>query len=247
MAGTTRTLLVIGATSDIGRATALRFAADGWALQLAGRDAAGLAREATDLAARANVPVAVHALDILAATEFPAFVAGLAVLPDVAVMVVGLLGDAARSTTDPEHAAEVMRSNYEGPAVLLGLLGERFAARGSGVLVGISSVAGDRGRASNYVYGSAKAGFTAFLSGLRNRLYPTGVRVVTVKPGFVRTKMTANLKLPPVVTAGAQEVGDAIFKASLGKRDVLYVRPIWALIMTVIWAIPEPVFKRMKL
>jgi hypothetical protein len=114
------------------------------------------------------------------------------------------------------------------------------------LIVGISSVAGDRGRGSNYVYGAAKAGFTAFLSGLRNRLSPLGVRVVTVKPGFVRTRMTEGMKLPPVLTAEADEVGRAIFKAERG-GDVLYVRPVWRGVMAIIRAIPEPVFKRLKL
>jgi NAD(P)-dependent dehydrogenase (short-subunit alcohol dehydrogenase family) len=143
----------------------------------------------------------------------------------------------------------VMRTNFEGPALLLGLLAEKFEARGSGAIVGVSSVAGDRGRGSNYVYGAAKAGLTAFLSGLRNRLSQTGVRVVTVKPGFVRTRMTAGMKLPPLLTAEPQEVGEAIFKAAEGSRarDVIYVRPIWRLVMLVIKSIPEPVFKKLRL
>jgi hypothetical protein len=141
-----------------------------------------------------------------------------------------------------------MRTNFEGPALLLGLLAERFAARGSGTIVGVSSVAGDRGRASNYLYGAAKAGFTAFLSGLRNRLAPVGIRVVTIKPGFVRTQMTAGMKLPPLLTAEPDEVGRAIFKAAeKGGGDVVYVRPIWRIVMLVIGLIPERVFKRLRL
>jgi NAD(P)-dependent dehydrogenase (short-subunit alcohol dehydrogenase family) len=114
--------------------------------------------------------------------------------------------------------------------------------------VGVSSVAGDRGRGSNYIYGAAKAGFTAFLSGLRNRLAPAGIRVVTVKPGFVRTRMTAGMKLPPLLTAEPQEVGNAIFAAAEKRgRDVIYVRPIWRVVMTVIGLIPERIFKRLRL
>jgi short-subunit dehydrogenase len=111
----------------------------------------------------------------------------------------------------------------------------------------VSSVAGDRGRASNYVYGAAKAGFTAHLSGLRNRLAPLGVRVVTVKPGFVRTRMTAGMRLPPVLTAEADQVGRAIFAAAMGRGDVVYVPGLWRVVMAVIRAIPEPIFKRLKL
>ena len=110
--------------------------------------------------------------------------------------------------------------------------------------MGISSVAGDRGRASNYVYGAAKAGFTAFLSGLRNRLAKQGVHVVTVKPGFVNTAMTAHLDLPARLTAEPQEVAAAIVKAVEKSRNIIYVRPIWRVVMAVIKAIPEAIFKK---
>ena len=139
-----------------------------------------------------------------------------------------------------------MRTNYLGPALLLNALAERFAHRGSGVLVGISSVAGDRGRAANYVYGSAKAGFTAFLSGLRNRLAPSGVHVVTVKPGFVRTRMTAGMDLSAGLTADPDEVAAAVVMAIRQRLDVVYVRRVWRAISLVLRAIPERFFKRMK-
>jgi short-subunit dehydrogenase len=108
-------------------------------------------------------------------------------------------------------------------------------------------VAGERGRASNFVYGSAKAGLTAFLSGLRNELAGKGVQVITVKPGFVATAMTADMDLPAALTAQPDEVARAVVAAQLRGRDVIYVRPLWRLIMTVIRAIPEGVFKRLKL
>jgi len=158
------------------------------------------------------------------------------------------LGDQTRAQTYLDHATMLLRANFEGPALLLGLFAERFLARGSGVLVGVSSVAGDRGRGSNYVYGAAKAGLTAFLSGLRNRLAPAGIRVVTVKPGFVRTRMTAGMKLPPLLTAEPDEVGRRIFAAAEnGRADVLYVRPVWRVVMATIGLIPETLFKRLRL
>ena len=140
-----------------------------------------------------------------------------------------------------------MRTNFEGPASVMGELANRFEARGFGTLVGISSVAGVRGRASNYVYGSAKAGFTAFLSGLRNRLARKGVHVVTVLPGFVATKMTEGMDLPKLLTAKPQEVANTIWTAFHKKTDVIYVRPIWQFIITVVKNIPERIFKRMSL
>jgi decaprenylphospho-beta-D-erythro-pentofuranosid-2-ulose 2-reductase len=245
---TGKTLLLVGGTSDIGRATALRYAAAGWRVLLAARNPDAAQRNADDATARTGVAVTVHHLDVLDTAGLVAFIDGLPALPDTVVCVVGELGDQARAETDLEHAAMVLRTNFEGPALLLGLFADRFLARGSGTLVGVSSVAGDRGRASNYVYGSAKAGFTAFLSGLRNRLAPRGVRVVTVKPGFVRTRMTAGMKLPPLLTAEPAEVGEAIFRAAeTGRGDVIYVRGIWRIVMTIIALIPEPVFKRLRL
>lgn len=243
-----KTVLVVGGTSDVGRAVARAYAAAGWSVQLAGRDVPGLDREAADIATRTGVAVSVHAIDILDTGAFAAFADGLPVLPDTVVSVVGMLGEQARAETDPVHATTVMRSNFEGPALLLGLFAERFLARGHGTIVGVSSVAGERGRASNYVYGAAKAGFTAFLSGLRNRVSKRGLHVVTVKPGFIRTRMTAGMKLPARLTADPQAVGDAIFQAAeTRRRDVIYVKPVWALVMAIIRALPETIFKRTKL
>lgn len=240
-------LLVVGGTSDIGHAIAVRFGQDGWSIQLAGRDPDGLARNARDIETRTQATVSTHALDILDYASFSDFTSGLDRLPDVAVCVVGLLGDQRAAESDPTHAQLIMRTNYEGPALLLSRLAEQFAARGSGTIIGVSSVAGDRGRASNYVYGSAKAGFSAFLSGLRNRLFKQNIRVITVKPGFVNTRMTAGLNLPGVLTAQPDEVGAAVFRAVQKGGSVIYVRPIWQLIMGVIRAIPERFFQRLRL
>jgi NAD(P)-dependent dehydrogenase (short-subunit alcohol dehydrogenase family) len=242
-----KTVLCLGGTSDIGRATALAFAARGWTVQLAGRDREALQRDADDIAARSGTAATVHMFDVLATGSFGAFIESLQVLPDTVVCVIGLLGDQTQAETDLEHAAKVMRSNYEGPALILGLFAERFVARGNGTIIGVSSVAGDRGRASNYVYGSAKAGLTAFLAGLRNRLAKRGVHVVTVKPGFVRTKMTEAMALPGLITANPEEVGKAIFQAAVRGKDVIYVRPVWLGIMTIIRLIPERLFKKLKL
>ena len=114
-------------------------------------------------------------------------------------------------------------------------------------IIGISSVAGDRGRGSNFIYGAAKAGFTAFLSGLRNAHAKTGLHVMTVKPGFVATAMTKDMKLPPAITAQPDEVATAIIKAHLARKNSIYVRAIWWPIMTIIKAIPESIFKKLSL
>lgn len=239
------TALVIGATSDIGRAIARQLAAAGWRLQLAGRDTTRLRRTARDLEVRAGANIALHHCDMLQYDHGMSLLDGLDPLPEIAVCVVGLLGDQAESQRDNQAAAKVICTNYIGPALLLGALAELFERRGSGTLVGVSSVAGERGRADNYVYGSAKAGLTAFLSGLRNRCVSSGVHVVTVKPGFVRTRMTDGMELPEKLTATPSEVATAVQKAIRHRRDVVYVRRIWRCIMFVVRAMPERVFKRL--
>lgn len=241
------TLLVLGGTSDIGRAIALSFAKRGWSVQLAGRSLPALEREAADIATRTGAQVSVHGFDVLDSAGFAGFADALPALPDMVACVVGVLGTQERAQTDLAHATEIMRANYEGPALALGVFAERFLARGHGTLIGVSSVAGERGRGSNYVYGSAKAGFTAFLSGLRNRLAATGVHVLTVKPGFVRTKMVSGKPLPGPLTAEPEEVGEAVFRAAQRKADVIYTGRRWGAIMAVIRAIPEGLFKKLKL
>ena len=187
-----------------------------------------------------------HEFDALDIASHKEFVAGLE-LPEIAICAVGLMGKQSDSEQDMDAASRVMRSNFEGPASVFGLLANRFEKRGSGVLVGISSVAGDRGRASNYVYGSAKAGFTAFLSGLRNRLAKKNVHVVTVLPGFVATQMTEGMDLPEKLTAQPAEVAKAISQAVSKGKDIIYVRSVWRLIMLIIRNIPEKIFKKTEI
>ncbi|WP_209425119.1 SDR family oxidoreductase [Pararhodobacter sp. SW119] len=246
-AATGGAVLILGARSDIARACAQRFAQGGHPVMLAARDAATLAPDATDIGLRHGVTVTCHDFDALDPEGFAAFLDALPVLPEIAVCAVGLMGTQDQNQRDPAAAIRVLRSNFEGPAILLAELAERFEARGSGTLIGISSVAGERGRASNYVYGAAKAGFTAYLSGLRNRFARGPVRVITVLPGFVATRMTEGMDLPPRLTAQPEEVAEAIFQATRRGRDVVWVRPVWRLIMAIIRALPEGIFKKTRL
>lgn len=244
---TSKPVLVIGARSDMALATAHKFAGRGHPIQLAARNAQSLEAERADIALRYNVEVTLHELDILDTASHGPFLDALPEMPRIAICAVGLMGTQDENAANMEAAAAVMRSNFEGPASLFGLLANAFEARGSGTLVGISSVAGERGRATNYIYGAAKAGFTAYLSGLRNRLASQGVHVVTVLPGFVDTKMTADLDLPEKLTAQPSEVADAIEAAVRTGKNVIYVRKIWWLVMAIIRNIPEAIFKKMKL
>jgi decaprenylphospho-beta-D-erythro-pentofuranosid-2-ulose 2-reductase len=242
-------ILVIGGSSDIGHAVARRYAKAGWGVLLGARDADAAQRNADDIATRSGVGASVYPLDVLDTDRLAGFIAGLPVLPDTVVCVVGELGDQLRSQADPAAAGRIIRTNFEAPSLLLELFARKMEQRNSGTIVGVSSVAGDRGRASNYYYGAAKAGFSEFLSGLRNRLTLAGkVRVVTIKPGFVYTRMTAQMKLPALLTVRPDRVADEIFRADVETgRDVVYVGRRFRLVMALICALPEAIFKRMKI
>lgn len=237
-------VLILGARSDIGKALARAYAAQGCEVILAARG--DIAADATDLALRTGAKVRAVAFDVTDG-DADRFFDGMGVVPGTVVMVAGLLGDQAVSAADDKAAQAVMESNYNGPARYLLAAARRMAAVPGACIIGISSVAGERGRASNFVYGSAKAGFTAFLSGLRNAHARTGLHVMTVKPGFVRTQMTAGMKLPPVMTAEPGQVADAIIRAHHARRDVIYTLGRWRPVMAIIRAIPESVFKRLSL
>lgn len=241
------TLLVLGATSDIARATARMFALNGWNIQLAGRDQAALSRMAQDIAVRTGKTVSCFFFDALQSDNTVRFWESLPEKPEVVLCAVGLLGDQQTAQHDSAQAETIITTNFSGLIPVLSLAANHFEAQEKGCIIGISSVAGDRGRASNYIYGSAKAGLTAFLSGLRNRLARAHVHVMTVKPGFVATRMTKDMHLPPALTAMPDEVAAAIWKGMEKKRNVVYVRPVWRFIMLAIRHIPENIFKFMKL
>ena len=237
-------VLVLGARSDIGRAIARRYAQAGRPVILAARRAETLEADRADLAIRYQVPAQTAEFDVTSA-EPDQFFAGFVPPPQTVIMVAGGNGVQAESEAGDAAADLVMRTNYTGPARFL-LAAARAMEGQGGCIIGISSVAGDRGRKANFIYGSAKAGFTAFLSGLRNRLHGK-VHVITVKPGFVATSATAAMGLPPRLTAQPGEVAEAVFRAEAKRQDVIYVRRVWRPIMSIIRNIPEPLFKRMSI
>ncbi len=240
-------LLILGANSDIAMAVAHCFGRAGFDIQLAARNVERLASDKSYLELQYQVSVSLHEFDALNIEEHNIFVESLPQLPTVAVCAVGYMGEQEKNELDVTTAAYVMRSNYEGPASIMAMLANKFEQRGTGCLIGISSVAGERGRATNYVYGSAKAGFTAFLSGLRNRLAKKGVHVITVLPGFVTTKMTEEIDFPSILTTSSSELGNSIYHAFIKRKNVLYYRRSWLLIMIIIRNIPEQIFKRLKI
>jgi decaprenylphospho-beta-D-erythro-pentofuranosid-2-ulose 2-reductase len=240
-------VLILGATSDIAQALAYEYASHGHSLTLAARHTERLAALTSDIRIRHSVPVDTAAFEALDYAGHAAFYGDLQTKPDVVVCAFGYLGRQETGQSDWAEAAQVIHTNYTGAVSLLNVVAADFERRRSGTIIGLSSVAGDRGRQSNYLYGSAKAGLTAYLSGLRNRLHKANVRVMTVKPGFVRTRMTAGLDLPDALTATPQQAARAIYSAYCRRRDTVYVLPVWQGIMWVIRHLPEPVFKRLSL
>ena len=237
-------VLVLGATSAIAQQVARLYAARRASLFLVARNPERLSAVADDLRVRgATVDTAVADLDD--PTLHDDLLARAAPL-DVVLFAHGVLGDPQETAKDAAAAERVLRTNLLAPVSLLTRAAQRMETQRSGCLVALSSVAGDRGRASNFVYGASKAGLTAFLSGLRNRLYRTGVRVVTVKPGFVDTPMTAHLAKNPLYTSPERVARDIVRAVDRG-RDVVYTPWWWRMVMLVVRVIPERIFKRLSL
>jgi decaprenylphospho-beta-D-erythro-pentofuranosid-2-ulose 2-reductase len=242
-----RHVLILGATSDMALALARKFGSHGYSLTLAARDVERLQATQSDIQIRQNVSVDVVRFDALEVGNHQDFYNSLSIKPDVAICVFGLLGDQKKAEKDWSACQEILLSNYVGAVSVLNIVANDMEERRSGVIVGISSVAGERGRQSNYFYGSSKAGFTAYLSGLRNRLFKSGVHVLTVKPGFVKTRMIENIKTPGPLTASPAQVANDIYNAVQKKKNVIYTLGIWQWVMAAIRNIPEPVFKKLKL
>ena len=241
----TETILIIGGTSDIGLALARRYAALGANLILTARDVTKLDADLANLRLRGAASARAVAFDMLQTDRYAAFIDGLGVLPDTVVCMAGLLVVQEVAERDMKLAESMMVTNYVGPVLLLGEFANRMEQRGSGCIIGVSSVAGDRGRASNAIYCSSKSGFSSFLSGLRNRLATKNVHVMTVKPGFVDTRMVAHLKLPAIITSQPDDVAVAMIRGAERRANVIYVRERWRWIMLIIMHIPEFIFKKM--
>jgi decaprenylphospho-beta-D-erythro-pentofuranosid-2-ulose 2-reductase len=241
------TVLLLGATSDMAVAIARKLADKGNNIQLAARNVNRLQALQSDISVRYNVNCTIHEFDATNFDSHASFYQSLSPKPDITICVFGYMSDNITAVKNWNETQQMINSNYTGAVSILNIIAENYAAKKSGTIVGVSSVAGERGRQSNYIYGSAKAGFTAYLSGLRNRLYHDNVHVVTVLPGFVNTKMTAELNLPPLLTANTEQVADAVEKAIRKKQNVVYVKWFWKWIIKIIKTIPENMFKKTKL
>ncbi|MDI3257118.1 MAG: SDR family oxidoreductase [Kyrpidia sp.] len=245
-----KTAAVLGAASGIARSLAAELARDGYRLVLAGRDGEELTALAGDLRVRYGADVRVRGFDALDEASHRAFVEGC--LQDAGgeldgvVLAYGYLGDQRRAERDFAEARRIIETNFTSCVSVLHLFAEYFERRRRGWMCVFSSVAGDRGRQSNYVYGSAKGGLSIYLQGLRNRLAKSGVQVLTVKPGFVDTAMTFG-KEGMVLVASPEAVARGVMRALKKGRDVVYVPGFWRWIMAGVRAVPERVFKKLSL
>ena len=240
-----RHTLIVGATSAIAEAAARRFAHDGDRLYLVARNQERLSSVASNLKTHGATQVEIKVLDANdmdkhreLITQAEAALGGL----DTVLIAHGTLSDQKACEASFDETLKELQTNCLSVISLLTHVANRFEEQKHGTIVVISSVAGDRGRQSNYVYGTAKAAVTTFMQGLRNRLYRSGVTVITIKPGFVDTPMTASFRKSKL-WASPEKIGDGIYRAMQRKNDVVYLPWFWRWIMWVIRMIPESVFK----
>ncbi len=240
-------VLILGALSDMAEAIAYAYAERGAEVILAARNSTRLERVAADMEIRFGKRPAISEFDAEKPETHPAFYNTLPFLPEVVVCAFGYLGEQKEAFHHFTEANRIIMANYTGAVSILNLAAADMEKRKAGLIIGISSVAGERGRQSNFIYGSAKAGFSTYLAGLRNSLFHHGVHVLTVKPGFARTKMTEGLVLNPALTATPKQIARDVLNAADKKKNVVYTLWMWQYIMCVIRAIPESVFKKLRM
>lgn len=224
-----KTILILGAESDVAKALTALYVQKGYHVIEASRHSKTHYFDAADFESHAS------------------FYRNLSPKPIGVISVFGYMGSQIRAETSFSECKTIIDATYLGHVSILNIIANDFEKKRSGFIIGISSVAGLRGRMSNYIYGSAKAGFTTYLSGLRNRLWPAGVHVMTVIPGFINSKMTTGITLPPILTADPTEVARSILKAQEKQKNIVYIYAIWKIIMFIICSIPESIFKKLKL
>lgn len=242
-------ILILGATSAIAEQTARRYAERGEQLMLVARDKDKLKRLAEDLKIRGAGQIEWQDLDLNDMTQHEALLiktekelGGL----DMVLVAYGTLGEQQAGEQSFEVIRQELQTNCLSVLSLLTLCANHFEAQQSGTIAVISSVAGDRGRQSNYIYGTAKGALSIFLQGLRNRLHKAGVQVLTIKPGFVDTPMTREFSKGPLWVS-PEVIAAGIVKAVDKRRDVVYLPFFWRYIMLIIKLIPERLFKRLSL
>ena len=244
-------VVILGALSGVARYIADGFARKGFDVVLAGRDIQELNTLATDLQVRHEISCHCLEFDALHFVEHPLFIQrctdALGHFPGGVVVCFGYMADQEQAQKDIEVMRRTLDTNLTGAIAIIEQFAAGFEERKSGFIAALSSVAGDRGRKMNYIYGASKAGLSAYLQGLRNRLHVSGVQVTTIKPGFMDTPMTYGMGLPQILVADPASAGHAIVRAILKKKNVAYVPVFWRYILAIIKSIPEWQFKKMSI
>ncbi len=240
-------VVVVGATSAVAQAAIRAWAQRGMELTLIARNAGELERVAADARVR-GAPTVATVVGDLTHTSFITETVSAINVPRVALVAFGSLTDSSRADTDAAYFVSELNANFTSAALWAQTLAERMAADSAngGTIAVISSVAGDRGRGSNHAYGAAKAGLTAFCSGLRARMAARRVHVLTVKPGFIDSPMTAQIAKKGALWATPEAIAKGIINAIDKKRDIVYLPGFWRLIMLIVTHVPEGIFKRLK-
>lgn len=245
-----KTIIIFGANSAMAKAWARLIADQNCQLILAGRNQAELEKNANDIQLRSNGPkpdvVGFDSQKTEAHGPMMQAVIKKHAVIDEAYLFFGAMSDQTKAQKEFQLAQEMMVTNYVGTASILEIVAAQMEKQKKGLIVGVSSVAGDRGRQSNYIYGSSKAAMSTYLQGLRNRLYHAGVHVMTVKPGFVDSPMTSHLK-KGLLMVSPQVFAKGLKKAVRQKKNQVYIPWFWQWIMFIIKSIPEQVFKKLKM
>lgn len=237
--------LILGGNSGLGQALAGRFAQEGFNLLLTSKLAEKFDYTfSKQLMERCGISVSWLVFDGLNYASHPEFYHGLPYSPEVVIMAIGYLGDQEQAQNDFREVEQIMGSNLLAQVSILNVAAQAMEKKKAGSIIGISSVAGERGRKKNYFYGAAKAGFSVYLSGLRNRLYAHGVQVLTVLPGYLGTKMLSDDQFPGWLVTSPTQAAEQIFRAFKTGKKIIYVSPRWRWIMKCIKLIPESVFCR---
>ena len=238
-------ILIFGATSDVAQELATQYVKKGDEVSLLGIDTVSLQPFQSDLQIRYNGKINLIEFDILKSPDQTLL--KLIQNSDVSIMLIGYLGDQDKAEQNEDELLRIINLNYSKVIEVINQIQRIYVTKKQGVIAGISSVAGDRGKQSNYAYGSAKAGLSVYLDGLRNRLYPQGVHVVTIKPGFMATKMTQHMSLPKVLTASPQAAAKQIIQAVRTKKNKVYILPVWRYISLVFQMVPDSIFKKLRM
>ncbi len=240
-------MLVLGANSDMAKTTVKVFAKHDFDFILCSRYLNNIRDFKSELENVHGSKVTLEHFDALDFTTHLQLVKKLDHCPDIVLCAFGYLGDQIKAQNDFEEAKKIIETNFTGAVSILNALVPILKENRKGTIIGISSVAGDRGRRSNYIYGSAKAAFSAYLNGLRSALHEFGIHVILIKPGYVNTKMIKGKSFPKLLIASREQVAMDIYQAYQKKRAIVYSKWQWKWIMFVIRLIPERIFKRLSM